>query len=116
MSESGRIAAAETLQDRLPTDWTVETSCGVNGPGEDTDSGRLCGYEDSAESVSREKASGRGAAFEIRPDGELWTATWLGRRGYSADRVGVHRVTGVKERCVGWVIERARGAEETDGE
>jgi len=115
MSDSGRIVDAGALQDRLPAGWIVETVCGANRAEDGAGGERVCGYEDGGESVSRENANRRGTAFELRCDENLWTATWLDRRGPSADSAAVHRVTGVKERCVEWVIDRARGAEETEG-
>ena len=111
MSESGRGVDAETLRNRLPAGWTVETSCE-----DDTGGRRVCGYADSAESGTDEKAEGRGAAFEIWQDGDLWTAIWMCHREPSAGCVGLHRVTGIRERCVEWVVEQARGTEEAGGE
>ena len=116
MSDSGQTVVAGRLQDRLPAGWTVETFCEDDGTGDSTGGERVCGYADSGESGPREQADGRGAAFEIRRDGELWTATWLDRRGPGADRSVFYRVTGVRERCVEWVVERIGGAEEVDGE
>jgi hypothetical protein len=111
MSEPGCGVDAETLRNRLPAGWTIETSCEDGGDGR-----RVCGYADSAESGGREKAEERGAAFEIWQDGDLWTVIWMCHREPSADCVGLHRVSGVRERCVEWVVEQARDAEEAGGE
>lgn len=113
MSESGCRVDAETLRNRLPAGWTVETPCADDNAEDGT---RVCGYADSAESGTREKAEERRAAFDIWRDGDLWTAIWMCHRAPSADCVGLHRVTGIRERCVEWVVERARGAEEAGGE
>jgi hypothetical protein len=111
MSESGRGVDTKTLQNRLPAGWTVETA-----RGDGSDDRRVCGYVASAESEGREKAEASGAIFEIRQGGDLWTAIWVCCREPSADCVGLHRASGVRERCVEWVVKRARGAERADGE
>lgn len=116
MSDSGRAVDAGTLQARLPAGWTVETVCESDEAENCADGEGVRGYAGSGESGRREKADGLGAAFEIRRGGGLWTATWLDRRGSRADRTADHRVTGIRERCVEWVVKRARGVEEDDGE
>lgn len=116
MSDSERAVDIETLRTRLSADWTVETVCGSDEAGSCADGDGVRGYADNDDSGPQEKANGHNAAFEIRRDGELWMATWLDRRGPSADHTADHRVTGIRERCVEWVVERARCVEEANNE
>lgn len=101
----------EDLRNRLPAGWTVEAP-GENGTwGGDA----VVGQSKEYEAGRSRRAAERGANFEIRRTGDLWTAIWLDHRGSGPDRA-TDRITGVRERCVEWVVERARGAEETAGE
>ncbi len=116
MCDSGRALVAQALQDRLPAGWTVEAVGEDGEAGDNTGGARVSGYTNDSESGGRGTADARHVAFEIRRDGDLWVATWLDRAGRSADRSVVHRITGVRERCVEWIIERTRGAEGADSE
>jgi len=101
MTETGGDIDASALRTRLSDEWRVEHgSAGVYGYADDDgDTGLL--------------SSGRvPACFSIHPEGRLWAATWKGSHELGADpRAVSYRVTGVKERCVKWVIEQARRSE-----
>lgn len=98
MPEGDAGLDAASVEARLPAGWRVEeTDAGVRGY---ADRSSELGV-DTPESVD---------SFRIRHAGGLWTASWSaksatsGRRGRADDRV-----TGVKERCVEWVVEKANG-------
>jgi|GEM_PF-5811357 hypothetical protein len=106
MTEAGSAIDASVLRARLSEEWRVEDgSAGVYGYADDDGTRGLL-------------SSGRvPACFSIQPDGSLWAATWKGSHELGADpRAVSERVTGTKERCVEWVIERARRAEKQAGE
>jgi len=89
----------ETLRARLPGEWRVERDGGVV---------RGRGAVPTSNAPSTGWAS---AVFTIRPEGDLWAATW---RQHSdpgrAPEAAVEEVTGVRERCAVWVVAKARSA------
>jgi hypothetical protein len=98
MSDRGTVRA-EALRARLPDGWRVED----DGPGV---RGRLGGH---GAAVCTDPDGPR-ASFGIRPDGELWTATWKAPpKADEEPRAAPERVTGLRERCVEWVLEKAGG-------
>ena len=92
MPEPTGSLRAGAVRRRLPDGWRVEnTGRGVRG------------Y------TVPESADAASAAFYICPDGGLWTASWGETEESGHDERGASgRVTGVKERCVRWVVRRAR--------
>jgi hypothetical protein len=101
---------AEAVRVRLPEGWRVEEAgAGVYGYA-DGASGSPGDFPDFSEIP---------ASFAIRPKGDLWAATW--KEPHELDR-GLHipgecseRVRGVRERCVEWVVQRARDADRVPG-
>lgn len=95
----GRIDP-DVFQRRLPDGWTVTEDAGsVYGRTETTD----------PDGAAPDVAPTPG--FAIRPvKGYLWRASWCppasaGRGAAPA----TERVTGIRERCVEWVVEKAGG-------
>lgn len=105
MPESGLVIDAAVLRARLPDRWRVAGSgAGVYGHTDGADDDRT---------IELSNPGNASAHFSIRPDGGLWTATWKASQEFGADpRAASDKVTGAKERCIEWVIERARYAEE----
>ena len=98
MPEGSAGLDAASVEARLPAGWRVEeTEAGVRG------------YADRSPepgSASSESVD----SFRIRHMGGLWEASWSEKSATSGRRGGIDdRVTGVKERCVEWVVERANG-------
>jgi hypothetical protein len=92
-----RAVRAEALRARLPGGWRVE----ADGDGA---RGRLGGHDAACTGPDGPRAS-----FAIRPDGELWTATWEAPPEAGEPRGASERVTGLRERCVEWVLGKADG-------
>jgi hypothetical protein len=88
---------AASVEARLPAGWRVEeTETGVRG------------YAGS-QSEGGVDAHGLDESFQIRREGDLWAASWSGTDATTGRRGGADsRVTGVKERCVNWVVRQAR--------
>ena len=102
MTEVGGTIDAAELRARLPDQWRVE----------DGGSG-VYGYADQDGAVGLVNSGTLPASFSIRPNGDLWAATWKGSHELGDDpRAESDRVTGARERCVEWVIERTCQAEE----
>lgn len=97
----------ELVRSRLPSGWTVESD------GERA----IYGYPFDAETATFPDPAELLASFGIRQTGELWTAVWLEP---NARRGGRHEptdhVTGLKERCIEWVSEKADSLEEFNNE
>ena len=89
----------ETLRAYLPDAWQIERDGGVV---------RGRGAVPTLDAPGAGRAS---AVFTIRPEGDLWAATW---RQHSdpgrAPEAAVEEVTGVRERCAAWVVAKARSA------
>jgi hypothetical protein len=97
MGDRGAVRA-EALRARLPDGWRVEADgAGVRG---------RAGGHDAAACAD---PHGARASFAIRPDGELWTATWKAPPEAGEHCTAPERVTGLRERCVEWVLEKAGG-------
>lgn len=90
---------ADRLASRLPAVWRVED-----------DGAGVYGYADGRHPTDRLiRANGEvPACFSIRPAGELWVATWKAPHPLHGDPgPAAEQVTGIKERCVEWIVERA---------
>ena len=106
MTEVGGAIDAEELQERLPDGWRVEN----NNEG-------VYGFADACVQAARSDPLDVPACFSIQPDSGLWTATWKVPHQLGDDLCEVSsRVTGVRERCVEWVLERANRPEGCRGE
>lgn len=100
MTDPSESIDANAVRSRLPDGWTV-----------DVDGDRLIfGYATDHELDEFPDPGAIPASFGIRREDELWTAVWLeadesqGGRHYLVDQA-----TGVKERCIEWVGEKADG-------
>jgi hypothetical protein len=95
--DRGRIDP-DALERRLPDRWGVSTKFGaVYGHAETLDSGDVDPGADPT------------AGFAIQPaEGSLWRASWRPPVGPGHGVLTVSdQITGTKERCVEWVVEKA---------
>lgn len=103
MPDARAAVDAEQLASRLPAVWRVED-----------DGAGVYGYADGRQPTDRlVRANGEiPACFGLRPDDELWVATWKAPHPLHGDPgAAAEQVTGIKERCVEWVVERAAALE-----
>jgi hypothetical protein len=77
----------------------------------------VTGYADEDETGRLVRPDGVPACFAIHPEGSLWGAAWKQPHELGDDlRAVSDHVTGTRERCIAWVIERVRNAEGSDHE
>lgn len=107
MTDAGEAIDATEVQERLPDGWCVENDSDL----------AVYGYADGHAPANFPDPAALRASFGIRRESDLWTAIWLEPNEECGGRhKPVDRVTGIKERCIEWVLEKATGLEEQTGE
>lgn len=102
MTEGGEVIDVEKVRVRLPDGWRVEND------GE----GVVYGYADDHASMNFSSSSEVPASFAIQEKEDLWVATWKDSHELGDGLHGLSDCTrGVRERCIEWVVEKARTTE-----
>jgi hypothetical protein len=106
MTDAGETIDAADVQKRLPDGWRVENDSDL----------AVYGYADGHAPGTFPDPAALPASFGIRRESDLWTAIWLEpNEAHGGRHEPVDHVTGIKERCIEWVLEQATGLEEHAG-
>jgi hypothetical protein len=102
MTEPDRSIDATELERRLSEAWRVE----YDGEG-------VYGFADRKAVAGAESAGSAPACFSIQPAGDLWEATWKPPQTVGIEQQAISdQISGARERCLEWVVERAYSFEE----
>lgn len=94
MTECDRDIDVAELRERCPSDWNLEVLGGR----------MVVGFAPSMASCP----DGSPATFYVYPEGDLWTAVWwppITATGPAQE--WPDRITGLRVRCIEWLIEKA---------